>query len=154
VRAGNYGGAVQTLTSPGYSSLPASDCHQLLVDLHPTQPLPAIHPSLSVPLTTLQREALLEDWDEAAVRRAINRSSNRSSSDQFGWRARETLGRMFTLRSELSTPWLEHVCLPLIQNSAPRWAASILSGGLLIPLGKGTSQVFDRLALGILHERL
>lgn len=154
VRAGNYGGAVQTLTSPGHSSLSASDSHQLLVDLHPTQPLPVIPPILSGPLNPDQCEALLDDWDTAAVRRAINRSSNRSSSDQFGWRARETLGRIFTLRPELCTPWLEHVCLPLIQNSAPQWAASILSGGLLIPLGKGNKPGIRPIGIGDLARKI
>ena len=138
-RAGNFGGAVRALTSPGLSNLPPEELHAQLCALHPRRELPTLDPASFDPLSDMHREELLESevFTSGAIRRAINGSKNRSAPDQFGWRARELLGQVFFIHGDLATAWAEHILLPLLDNSAPSWAKCILAGGTLIPLSKG-----------------
>jgi len=154
VRAGSYGSGVRMLTSPGISKQSPAEIHRMLLDLHPTHDLPIIDPAAREPLTDYDVDKLLDEWDARAIRKAINRSSNRAAPDQFGWRARELLGRIFTLKEDVSVPWLEHLGLPFIQNTAPTWAAALLGGGLLIPLGKGDKPGIRPIGIGDLIRKI
>ena len=154
VRAGSYGSGVRMLTSPGISKQSPAEIHRMLLDLHPTHDLPAIDSDTRDPFSDDDVDKLLDEWDARAIRKAINRSSNRSAPDQFGWRARELLGRIFTLKEDVSVPWLEHLVLPFVQNTAPTWAAALLGGGLLIPLGKGDKPGIRPIGIGDLIRKI